>query len=61
MARMVCVSFVWPVLSTAVYNLLQTNDAPNALRTSTAIPQYMTKFAMDQVCDRSGLIVVITV
>ena len=41
--------------------LVQTNVAPNAFRTSTIIPQYMTKFAMDQVDDQPGLNVSITV
>ena len=41
--------------------LAQTNVAPNAFRTSTITPQYMTKFAMDQLCVQPGLNVSITV
>ena len=37
------------------------NCRPSAFRTSTIIPQYMTKFAMDQVGDKPGLKVSITV
>ena len=48
-----------PVFTTVVYILVQTNVAPNAFRTVIIIPQYMTKFAMDQVCDESGLNVLI--
>ena len=41
--------------------MVQTNVAPSAFRTSTIIPQYVTKFAMDQVCDQPGLNVTTTV
>ena len=41
--------------------MLQTNVALNALRTPTIIPQYMTKFAMEKVCDLPGVNVSITV
>ena len=57
----VSVSFVWPVFSSLVYIVVQTNIAPNAFRTSTTIPQNITLFAMDQVCDQPGLDVSITV
>ena len=50
MVRVVCVSFVYKVFLTVVYILVQTNVAPNAFHTPTIITQYMTKFAMDQVC-----------
>ena len=49
------------MFSTVAYIAVQTNVAPNAFRTSTITPQYMTKIAMDQVCDPSGLNVLITV
>ena len=49
------------MLSTVVYNLAQKNVAPIAFRTSNIITQYMTKFAMDQVCVQPGLNVSITV
>ena len=49
------------MLSTVVYIVVQTRVAPNAFRTSTITPQYMTKLAMDQVCDKPGLNVPITV
>ena len=38
-----------------------TNVALNAPHTSTIIPQYMTKFAIDQVCDKPGVNVSMTV
>ena len=47
--------------SAVVFIVVQTNVAPYAFRTSTIIPQYMTKFAMDQVCDQPGLTVPTTV
>ena len=57
MVRMVCVSFVLPVFSAVAYIVVQANVAPSAFRTFTIIPQYMTKFAMDQVCDNLGLMI----
>ena len=50
----VCVIRVASFLNSGIYSL-QTNFAPNASRTSSIIPQYMTKFAMDQVGDQPGL------
>ena len=50
-----------PVFSTVVWIVVQTNVAPNAPRTSNIIPQFITKFAMDQVCDQPGLNVSIAV
>ena len=41
--------------------MVQTNVAPNALRTSTITPRHTTKFAINQVCDHPGLNVIITV
>ena len=41
------------MFSTVVYIEAQTNLAPNAFRTSTIISQYITKFAMYQVCDQA--------
>ena len=61
MVFMVRVSFVDPVFSTVVYIVVQTNGTPFAFRTSSTIPQYMTKFAMGQVCDQPGLNFSITV
>ena len=61
MVRVVCVSFVCPAFSAVVYIVVRRNVAPNAFRTSSVIPQYMTKFAMNQVYERSGLDVLITV
>ena len=55
MVRMVCESFVSPVLLAVVYIAVQTNVTPIALRTFTTIPQYKTKFAMDPICDQPGL------
>ena len=49
------------MLSAVVYIFVQTNVAFYALSTSAIIPQHKTKFAMDQVCDRPGLFVSITV
>ena len=49
------------VFSSVVLIVVQTNVAPNAFRTYTIIPQYMTKFAMDQVCYKLGLGVAMTV
>ena len=43
------------VLSTVVYIAVQKNVATNAYRTSSLIPQYMTKLAMVQVGDQPGL------
>ena len=59
-----CVVRVSSVLNSgniSVNLAVQTNVAPNASRTSTIIPQYMTKSAMDQVCDQPGLSASITV
>ena len=50
----VCVVRV-PVSSRVVHIVVQTNVAPNAFRTCTIIPLYMTKFAVDQVSDQPGL------
>ena len=61
MVLMACVSFAEPVFTMAVYIVVQTNVAPNALRTSALLPQYMTKFAIDQVCDQPWLNVSIKV
>ena len=47
-------------LNSDIYIVVETNVSPNAIRTSTIIPQYMTKLAMDQVCDQPGLNVSIT-
>ena len=47
MVPMLYMAFVWLVLSTVVYIVVQTNVALNAFRTSTIIPQFMTKFAME--------------
>ena len=41
--------------------VVQTNVTPNAFRTSTITPRYMTKFDIDQVCDQPGLNVSVTV
>ena len=41
--------------------MVQTNVAPNALRTSAVIPQYITKFAMNQVSYQPGVNVSIKV
>ena len=49
------------MFSTVAYIVVQTDAAPNAIRTSTVISQYMTKFDMDQVFDKPGLNVSITV
>ena len=43
------------MFSAVVYVVVQTNVAPNAFRPSIIIPQYMSKLAMDQVCDQPGL------
>ena len=49
------------MFSTVVYIAVQRNVAPNALRASTATPQYMTELAIDQVFVQPGLNVSITV
>ena len=49
------------MFSEVAYIVVQTNVALNSFRTFTIIPQYMTKFAMDQICDLPGLNVSITV
>ena len=49
------------MFSTVECIVVHRNVAPNAFRTSTIIPQYITKFAMDQLCDQPGLNVSITV
>ena len=49
------------MFSAVVYIVVQKNVALNSFRTSTIIPQYTTKFAMDHVFDLPGLNVSITV
>ena len=56
----VCVVRVASDLNRGVY-FGTSNVAPNAFRTSTLIPQHMTKFAMDKVFDLPGLNVSIAV
>ena len=55
-----CVVRVASVLKKGIY-FGTINVAPYAFRTSTTIPQHMTKLSMDQVCDQPGLNVSITV
>ena len=50
----VCFVIVASILNSGIYCGTK-NVAPNAFRTSTMTPQYMTKFAMDQVCVKLGL------
>ena len=52
---MVCVSFVWQVYSSAVYIAVQTNVAPNALRASTIIAQYMANLLWTKFVTNPGL------